>query len=272
MKKLAVKPKIDLAFKKIFSENQDLLKALIAAVLEIETSDIQEMVLENTEALPEDINKKFCRFDLKVKMKGRYVDVEVQLNDQGDFQSRALYYWSKLFSQSLSSGEDYNILPETIVISFINFSLFGCSEYHSNFVLKEKSRNDILTDKLSLHFLELKKLPKEIDKNKKIELWLKLIGAETYEDLSELEKTENQEIKTALDYVEKLNADETFKRQLEVREDTLRNEISALGFAKRQGKKEGKEEGKEEREKEMVEAMRANGMSEEQIKKIVNAK
>jgi len=110
MKKLAVKPKIDLAFKKIFSENQDLLKALIAAVLEIETSDIQEMTIENTKVLPKEINKKFCRFDLKVKMKGRYVDVEVQLNDQGDFQSRALYYWSRLFSQSLSSGEDYNIL------------------------------------------------------------------------------------------------------------------------------------------------------------------
>jgi predicted transposase/invertase (TIGR01784 family) len=259
MNKLAVKPKVDLAFKKIFSENHDLLKSLLAAVLDIEPSEIQEMKLENTEILPEDINKKFCRLDLKIKMRGRYVDVEVQLNDHGDFQSRALYYWARLFSEALGSGQDYNVLPETIVISFVNFSLFGCSEYHSNFVLKEKTRNEILTDKLSLHFFELKKIPKEIDEDKKIEWWLKLISAETYEDLSYLETTKNQDIKTALDFVGKLNADEIFKKQIEMREDTLRNEHSALNWARRKGHEQ------------MIAAMKANGMSDEEIEKIVRS-
>ena len=58
------------------------------------------MKLENTEVLPQNITDKFCRLDLKVKMKGRAVDVEIQLNNQGNYQSRALYYWSMLFSQS----------------------------------------------------------------------------------------------------------------------------------------------------------------------------
>ena len=87
------------------------------------------------------------------------------------------------------------------------------------------------------------------------------------EDLSDLEKTENQDIKTALDYVERLNADEKFKRQLEVREDTLRNENSALNWAERKGKKEGREEEREQ----MIQAMKANGMSDAEIQKIVQS-
>jgi predicted transposase/invertase (TIGR01784 family) len=257
MGKLAVKPKIDLAFKKIFSENQKILKALISAALNISVSDIQDMKLGNTEILPQDLNNKFCRLDLKVTMKGKVIDVEIQLNNHGNFQSRALYYWSRLFSQSLESGNDFKLLPETIVISFINFDLFGCSDYHSHFVLKEVIRNEILTDKLSLHFFELTKLPKEINKNKKIELWLKLISAETDEELYELENSQNEEIQEALDYVKKLNADDTFKRQIEMREIALIEEISALNFAKDEG------------EQKIINAMKKSGMSDEEIEKII---
>jgi len=262
MTKLAVRPKIDLAFKKIFTENQDLLKALLSAVLNIPTSDIEQLTLENTEILPQDINNKFCRLDLKVKIKGRIIDVEMQLNNQGNFQNRALYYWSRLFSQSLENGKDYSLLPETIVISFIDFDLFGCSDYHSRFVLKEISRNEILTDKLSLYFFELTKIPLSIDKNKEIELWLKLIGAETYEELNELEKAENQDIQTALEYVKKLNTDERFRRQIEIREQTLLEETSAINYAKSEGKIEGRQE--------IINAMKKRGLSEKEIEAILD--
>ena len=261
MAKLAVRPKIDLAFKKIFSENKQILKALISAAINIPVSDIQDMKLGNTEILPQDINNKFCRLDLKVTMKGRVVDVEIQLNNHGNFQNRALFYWARLFSESLESGNDFKLLPETIVISFINFDLFGCSSYHSQFVLKETVRNEVLTDKLAIHFFELTKLPKEIDKNKKIELWLKLISAETEEELLELENSENDEIKEALDYVKKLNADEQFKRQIEMRENALLEETSALSFAEEKGRDN-------EREK-LIKAMKKSGISDEEIERII---
>jgi len=264
MGKLAVRPKVDLAFKKIFSENKQILKALISAALNIPTADIQDMQLGNTEILPQDLNNKFCRLDLKVTMKGRIVDVEIQLNNHGHFQNRALFYWARLFSESLESGNNFKLLPETIVISFINFDLFGCSGYHSHFILKEAVRNEVLTDKLAIHFFELTKLPKEIDKNKKIELWLKLIGAETYEELSELENSESDEIKEALDYVKKLNADEQFKRQIEMRETALLEETSALSFAE--------DKGRDVERQEMIEAMRDSGLDNEAIEKVLKAR
>ena len=72
MGRLDVRPKIDLAFKKIFSENEHILKALISAAINIPIEDIEDMRLGNTEILPQDIINKFCRLDLKVKMRGGY--------------------------------------------------------------------------------------------------------------------------------------------------------------------------------------------------------
>ena len=272
MGRLAVRPKVDLAFKKIFSENEKILKALISAALDIPIADIQDMQLGNTEILPQDLSNKFCRLDLKVTMRGRVVDVEIQLNNHGHFQNRALFYWARLFSESLESGNDFKLLPETIVISFINFDLFGCSGYHSQFVLKETVRNEVLTDKLAIHFFELTKLPKEIDKNKKIEPWLKLIGAETEEELKELyelENAESDELKEALDYVKKLNADEQFKRQLEMRETALLEETSALSFAEDKGRLEGLEQGRDEEREKFIAAMKKSGLDDEAIEKIL---
>jgi predicted transposase/invertase (TIGR01784 family) len=238
MGKLAVRPKIDLAFKKLFSENDELLKSLICAALDIKSEDIQDLKLENTEVLPQDLKDKFCRLDLKIKMKGRVIDIEIQLNNQGNFQNRALYYWARLFSQALATSEDYSSLPETIVISFIDFDLFGSSDYHSQFGLLEKERLEVLTDKFAIHFFELTKIPKDIDKNNNIELWLKLIGAETDEDLTELENVKSSEIKSALNQVKKFNADDKFKSQVELREQTLIEERSALNYAKQEGEKQ----------------------------------
>jgi len=257
MAELVVKPKIDLAFKKIFSENENALKSLVSAALDIPVSSMKDLQIGNTEVLPDDLDNKFCRLDLKITVDGRLIDIEIQLNNRGSFQARALYYWSVLFSQSLKSGENYDLLPETVVISIIDFNLFGCSGYHSHFVIKENTRGDLLTDKLSLHFFELKKLPENINGEKQIELWLKLISAETEEEIHRLEKIKSDDIKTALDEVKRLNADKNFRDLIERRYIAMVEEKSALSFAKREGKNE------------IIEAMRANGISEEEINKII---
>lgn len=220
MGRLAVRPKVDLAFKKIFTENENLLKDLLSATLDIDVADIDEMHLENPDMLPGQMENKFCRFDLKIKMKGRLIDVEMQLNNRGNFQNRALYYWSRLFSQALPARGQYSSLPETIVICFVDFDLFGCTHYHSKFLIKEEQRNEVLTDKFAIHFFELKKLPEKINKDNKLELWLKLLGAETYEELDE-----------ALKYVKRLNADEKVQQWIEMLEEAWIEEASAIGHA-----------------------------------------
>ena len=72
----------------------------------------------------------------------------------------ANYICKWLYSEDLDSGEDYSALSQTICVNIINFNLFDCENYHSHFMLKEKERDEIMTDKLAIHFFELKKVGK----------------------------------------------------------------------------------------------------------------
>ena len=110
---------------------------------------------------------------------GQCVDLEVQVNNEGDYPERVLLYWAKDFSSSLAAGQSYSALPRTIVISLVDFRLFDCPEYHSFFQIFETTRHTLLSDKMGLYFFKLPKLPKEIDENDMLLLWLSLFKANT---------------------------------------------------------------------------------------------
>ena len=146
----------------------------MAKVLKINIANIDEFVIINSEIVPEAIDKKLCRLDIHLKVNGQHVDVEMQVANQGNFAERLLVYWSKVFSGALDSGDDYAVVPKAILISFIDFDLFDCEEYSSEFVCMEKHRYELLTDKMSIFVFELGKLPDEIDKENLLELFLRM--------------------------------------------------------------------------------------------------
>ena len=90
--------------------------------------------------------------------KGELVNVEVQLADENDMIERSLFYWSRLFSGQLESGHFYDQLERTICINILDFNLMDTDDYHSSYRLKERDRNDELTDLLEIHYIELKKM------------------------------------------------------------------------------------------------------------------
>ena len=73
----------------------------------------------------------------------------------------------------------YEELPRTIVASIMAFKLFPCVEYYSEYEAREVTRHTPLSDKLSLIFFELPKLPKEVTADNGLELWLSLFRAKT---------------------------------------------------------------------------------------------
>jgi predicted transposase/invertase (TIGR01784 family) len=188
MTKLEYTFKSDILFKMTFVKYSHLLKRLVAEVLKITVGAIQEFVILNSEIAPEALGKKFCRLDIHLKVNGKYVDVEMQVNDKGNFAERLLVYWSKVFAGALGSGDDYAVVPQTILISFVNFEMFDCVEYCSEFVAMEKYRHEILTDKMGIFVFELRKLPEQLDKSNILELFLQLFRADTEEELERLEK------------------------------------------------------------------------------------
>ena len=147
---------------------------------------IESFVILNPEMPPESLGDKFCRLDINMTVNGmtvngQSVDLEVQVNNEGDYPDRAVLYWARNFSTALSAGQDYSMLPRTLIISIVDFPLFDCEEYHSFFQLLEVSRHTLLSDKMGLHFYELPKLPSEVSKDHMLLLWLSLFKADTEE-------------------------------------------------------------------------------------------
>ncbi|MCL1998228.1 MAG: Rpn family recombination-promoting nuclease/putative transposase, partial [Turicibacter sp.] len=85
--------KSDVLFKMLFVRNPDLLKRLVAVLLDIPLASIQEFYLTNTEMPPEEMGKKFCRLDINMIVDGKQVNLEIQVLDEGNYPERIMFHW-----------------------------------------------------------------------------------------------------------------------------------------------------------------------------------
>ncbi|MDR2898504.1 MAG: Rpn family recombination-promoting nuclease/putative transposase [Spirochaetaceae bacterium] len=183
----------DIVFKMVFSKNPVLLKRLTANLLGITVDSITEFKITNPEIVPEMVKDKFCRLDINMIVNGRQVDLEIQVNNEGDYPERSLYYWAGLYHSSLKEAQKYETLSPTVHISIIAFPLFACKE---------------------------------------LQLWLSLFNAKTEEDLAKIEATEVPVMREAVGAYRQVTAsDELFREIARVRERSRHNEASALSHA-----------------------------------------
>lgn len=263
--------KLDIIFKRVFGNenNTEIIAGFISDMLDIPREKITKVVIKNVELPPEEIDQKFSRLDLNLYVDGRKINIEMQINKESAYKERTLFYWAKLYSDDLDSGEDYSALSQTICVNIINFNLFDCENYHSHFMLKEKERDEVMTDKLAIHFFELKKVGK-YKRNKRMEDWLTLINAETEGDLMALQQnTSIPEIQKTIVILREMSADEKIREEARRREKRLHDEATALNHARKEGIEEGIEKGRAEGIASVAEAMRKKGYTEEQIKDLL---
>ncbi len=95
-------------------KNQKTLRNFLAAVLDVPKESINNITMKNVELLPETIDNKLSVLDLNMKIDDRLVNIEMQIADPRNFRERSLFYWSKLYSGSLSKSENYNELMEAL--------------------------------------------------------------------------------------------------------------------------------------------------------------
>ena len=244
MTKLKYTFKNDTLFKMLFTQYIDLLKRLVAELLSITYESIQEFNITNPEIPPDVKGEKFCRLDINMKLNSQRVDLEIQVNDEDDYPERSLYYWAREYSTALGEGEEYVNLPRTIIISILDFEMFDCVEFHSEFNALEINRHTQLTDKFCMHYFELPKLPKSISKDDGLKLWLSLFNAETEEELKQIEALEVQVMKEAIVAYRHVTATDEFKELERLRSRAQHNEASALGKARRDGYRKADEKWK----------------------------
>jgi len=228
--------KTDTLFKLLFTKYPNLLKNLVAALLGVQYESIEQFSITNPDISPEELGKKFCRLDINMMVNGQKIDLEVQVSDEGNYPERSLFYWAREFSTGLDEGQDYSLLPRTIVISILGFNQFADpKKFHSEFQALEVTSHTPLTDKMVLHFYELKKLPPLDNIDNGRDLWLKLFRAETEEELSKIEEMGVSVMDEAIVAYRHIAASPEFREIERMRSKARHDEAQALKSAERRG-------------------------------------
>jgi len=231
MAELEFKLTRDTVFKILFVKHQDLLKDLVSKLLGIGIGAMVEFNVDNPNIEPEAFGQKFCRLDIKMKVNGQVINLEVQVKDENDYPERSLYHWARCYSSALSVGKDYIDLPRTVAVNIVKFELFkDTKDFHSEFRALEVTRHTELTDRMSMHYFELKKLPEvvESDAGDGLKMWLSLFNAETDEELSKIEKIGGKTMVQAIKAYKSVVVSDEFKEAEVQREIAEHNEAAAL--------------------------------------------
>ena len=251
-----VKPLNDFIFKKVFGEkgNEDILISFINAVLKRTNKEqiIEVEIIENKQLSKELILDKTGIIDVRAKTsKGKNIDIEVQLTDQGNMDKRTLFYWGKMYLENIKQGQDYTSLEKVITINILDFEFLGTESYQSSFHLWEDIEKDyMLTDVIEIHFLELPKFRNKKDKDfreNSIERWLMFLEKDTPETtLKELISMDTA-IEKAEQKIKYLSSDEDTMRIYYERERSLHERANMISSAEERGIEKGIEQGVEKR-------------------------
>lgn len=266
MERKIVSAKIDVVFKELFIREKSLLKNFISDVLDIPFENILEVTLTNPEMPSDYSDGKLVRLDLSVRLRKSdnsetLINVELQVNSQSYFKKRTLFYWSKLYTSELHSGESYSNLKRTICINILDFNITDKQNYHTEIIAADKETGEQFTDLMSIHFFELRKVTNALDVNDRKAMWMQLIRADTEEELNMIKNTNIPAMEQAVQVIFDMSADTALRERARLREKALHDEASALQGAKEEGIQEGLMQA--------LEKLIANGMSKEDAKKIL---
>ena len=158
--------KNDYMFHAVLQKNEEVLRNLLATLLEMDEADIVSCHIENPIELGKKIEGKDCILDVKIKLNdARIINIELQVYKQTYWTNRPLLYWARAYD-SIKSGQDYGMLFPTYHIGILDFTLF---EEHPKFMAKYQILDVDAKD--------------QSETDKKILKWAGIFKAETLEEL-----------------------------------------------------------------------------------------
>lgn len=255
-------PKVDYIFKNIFgNENHPkILISFLNACIKPK-SPITSVKIKNTELTKEYIEESFSRLDvLATTQDGEIVNIEMQRADEKNMVKRSLYYWSKIFSSAYQGKGRYSSLPRTICINVLDFNLLDEDHFHNTYILKNKENNNLLTNTLELHFVEIPKM-KEIDQNDMLSLWTAFLNDPNNEKLIELE-AKYEELHEAKVELARLSRDPKEAEKYRMRENAINERRNFFLETLDKGLKEGEKKAKIKIALKLKESLDINTISE----------
>ena len=285
-------PKMDIIFQAIFGEvgSENITKDFLEKILK---RKIEKISLDKNPILRRELkDDKLGVLDIVTELDGKEkCNIEMQLIDKNNIIERMLYYWSKMYTRQIKAGDDYNKLEKTIVILIADFNIKGLEEveYHSTWKIIETNsvKKLILTDKFELDIIELSKIKgRENEKDQLLDWLVFLENPESERVTRKMEENEN--LKEAVEKLDRISKDEKMQRIIELREKAIRDEHAIYakgvddGIEKgiQKGFEDGKEKGAREKQIEIAKKLlklkvkieiiiETTGLTEEEIKKLM---
>ena len=247
-------PKLDVVFQALFGEigNERITKGFLETILKrkIESIDLSKNPILRREFKDD----KLGVLDILAELDGKEkCNIEMQLIDQSNIIERILYYWSRLYTRQIKTGEDYSLLEKTIVILITDFKIENLEEldYHSRWKIMEdkQGKKIILTQKLEIDIIELPKIiGKEKEQDNLLD-WLYFLENPKSERVTEKMK-ENENLKEAVKKLDNLSEDEKMQRIADLRQKAIMDEKAiyekGLEIGIEKGIQRGMEKGMEE--------------------------
>ncbi|MEI3393414.1 MAG: Rpn family recombination-promoting nuclease/putative transposase [Clostridia bacterium] len=265
-------PKMDIIFQAIFGEvgSENITKDFLEKILK---RKIEKISLDKNPILRRELkDDKLGVLDIVTELEGKEkCNIEMQLIDKNNIIERMLYYWSKMYTRQIKAGDDYNKLERTIVILIADFNIKGLEEveYHSTWKIIETNsvKKLILTDKFEFDIIELSKIKGREDEKDQLLDWLIFLeNPESERVIRKMEENEN--LKEAVEKLDRISEDEKMQRIIELREKAIRDEHAIYAKGVDDGIEKGIKKGAKQEKLQIAENMLKEGTSIEFIEKV----
>lgn len=242
-------PTVDFCFKELM-HNETVRKGIIAAILHIHPDEVEKTVLMPTILRKESADDKYGILDVRVKLKnGTQMDFEMQVIYYDYWANRTIYYLSKMYTDQIKEGDNYDKIQKCIQVSILDHILIpDDTECYRRICFCDTKTGKIYSDKMEIHILELPKLPPEQQNESDLMQWMRFLGGKNREDLKRMAE-KNSNLKEAYNELDKLSADEQKRLEYEARQKAIRDKNILLITGENRGLEKGERIGLEKGER-----------------------
>ena len=293
----------DMAFQYFFKNDKEVLRDMLEAFVPLpDNTSIKEVSVLDSQSLISPSRSKRVIFDIKAQLStGERINIEMQkYTPTSAFKKRILFYLSRLYSEKLQKGNNYEKVTPAYSLIFTTHDIFkkDFKDFYSEFLMMRKNKPCIKwSEEFGIILVELNKLkktsPRElVDLKEKWCYFIRNADEEKKEKLHEIARLDKQMDKAVKRFKE-MSESEAFRKQAEAEflDKAERDTIMWQEYYKekglkdgrklglKQGREQGLEQGREQERQTMVLNMlkkktdisfisEVTGLSKEQIEKI----
>ena len=193
-------------------------------------------------------DSKSCILDvLAVLSSGTKVNIEVQLSNKGNIDRRSLFYWGKVYIESLKKGQDYSELPNVVAINIVDFDFPEKGGFHTCFHIREDSeRSLILSSALEIHCINMVQWRKQEGKDilkDPLHRWLAWFDESSPPELVEEVVNMDSAIAAAYEKLEEAMQDQDAYQMYWAERKFEHDQVSWKNYIRKEAWEEGKTEG-----------------------------